>query len=710
MTKQKSSGHVKAKGRLRRLLRYGTIVFVALALGAGALFWYFASIPLPEPIPLAQTTFIYAADGSVLAEISEENRIDIPYSSSGNDYSYKDIPDHVIAAVVAREDRRFFEHSGIDLLGIARAALADARSEGLQGGSTIPQQYVKNVYLSNERSLTRKVKEAVIAVKLSRKYSKEEIMSLYLNTVYFGHGAYGIEAAAREYFSKSARDLTLGEAAFLAGVISSPAKADPGKHPEEAIRRRDATLKAMVAAGFLDGKAAQAEQWDLLKATGEKVPKPIPVHFRTHRTVAGAGSMGHFVELVRHEVGARFSKELVMTGGLRVYTTIDPNIQAAAEATVAETLTKSSDPEVGLVTLDGDGRVVAMIGSRNFTANQVNHAVGGVIFGGVGGTAGRQSGSAFKPIVLAAALQKGFSPYKTYSAPAAMTIEYEGCAPWKVKNASGSGGQRTLMSAMAGSVNTVFAQLVRDVGVGETIEMAKALGIENKFSQGCPPIALGTENVSILELARVYSTFQNDGERPVPEHELIRRVESPTGEVLWEPAVKRKKVLEPKAAEAVVASLVGVVTSGTGQKAKIRGVPTAGKTGTTTDSRDALFAGFTSRYTTVVRVGYDDYRAMANVSGGRLPALIWQRHMARVMEGLDPGVLPGQGKGSSRGSRSASDDEATTTTTGPDTQSDDAGGGNPADAVGLAPAPAPEEGAGGGAPSEPDTPGPPPTP
>ncbi len=627
--------------RRRRLLWAGGISLFLLIAAAGALVYYMVKIPLPDAPPLAQTTFVHASNGDLLAELhADQYRIDIPFE--GTEYNYRSLPPHLISAVVAREDRTFFSHRGVDFWAIVRAAWADLRNKPKQGGSTIPQQYVKNVFLSNERTMLRKLKEIPIAVKLTRRYSKDEIMSMYLNVVYFGRGAYGIEAAAKKYFAKGARDLTVGESAYLAGLISRPSGASPQQNPEEAMRRRDATLDAMVQVGSLISDQAAAEK-NSVDDEGHQIRRPILTVETPTKSIASNGGSAYFTDYVRSELVRRYGKDAVFRGGLTVQTTLDPRIQESAESAVRQVLNRQGDPDVAIVTLDDDGRVVAMVGGQDFDTYQTNLAVGKQ-----GGGTGRQFGSAFKPIVLAAALRDGISPETTFSSASPGFFKIPGGKTWRVRNAGdsqGGGGKHDLVSSMISSYNTVYAQLGLQVGTENMIETAKALGIDTRLP-ATPSIALGAGEVSALEMARAYSTFANRG--LCPDVDVIQRVTNSQGRVLYEFQPNKTRVLTDEQADTITYALHGVVTSGTGKRANISGVSVAGKTGTTNDHTDASFVGYTAKYSTSVWIGYrEGTKHKLNsvhgsaVWGGTLPAEIFRRHMEQISYGDGPGELPG---------------------------------------------------------------------
>jgi len=640
-------GDEAPRGRWRRrLLLGGMAVFVLLVAAAGAFLFWASKVQLPPPVPPAQTSFVYDTKGNLLVELrAEQDRIVVPFS---------EVPKPLVDAVLAREDRRFYEHSGIDLQGTLRAAWADLRDQPLQGGSTIPQQYIKNVYLSSERTVTRKVREAVMAVKLEQRYSKDEILAMYLNTVYFGRGTYGVEAAARSYFGVSTSRLDTGQSAFLAGLISSPATADPVEHPEEGLRRRNATLRAMVETGALDATSAASVEATPLVVN----PKP------ERKTAVTAGGSAYFAEYVRRQLVSQFGEDVVYRGGLRVTTTLDPDMQSSAEGAAHDVLDREDDPDVALVTLDADGRVRAMVGGDDYAASQVNLAVGRE-----GGGTGRQPGSTFKAIVLATALDKGIGLDSRWSAPSKISIPLPGGELWEVSNAGDAegGGTVSLREATAGSVNTVFAQVIMEVGADEVVAMAKRLGVDSPLPP-VPSIALGSGEVSPLEMAHVDIVLANRGEDPGVH--LFEEVTASDGGVKYHFSPSRKRLLQEDVADGVTAALRGVVDHGTGTAARLKGVQVAGKTGTTQDFGDAWFVGYTPTHATAVWVGYKEgrSRSMASVHGrrvfgGTFPAEIWRVHMTRVMETVeDPGTFvdppgatedrPAQSSGHGSGRRS----------------------------------------------------------
>ncbi len=412
--RRKPSGTAAAGGRRSIFWRGRRIVFAMLlvliaAMGGG--FLALNSIALPVEATPAETSFVCLAnvadgkcgpDDSVAQYSASENRIWL---------RYQDMPKVLVQAVLAAEDRTYFEHSGIDPVGIARALYEDASSSGnTQGGSTITQQYVKTVFLSHERTLTRKLKEAALAIKLERKYSKTEILERYLNVIYFGRGAYGIEAASHAYFDKPSRELSLDEAALLAGLIRAPEKADPTRSPAEAMRRRRTVLTAMVDTH--DITPAEAAAADAIPFEGHVVVRASHTNNTTVQKEFGDVGGEYITEWVRQQLNQKFGDGAAYTKGLRVYLTIDQSQQAAAYQSIAKTLNKPGDPAGSLVSIDEKGRIVSMVGGSNYETNKVNYALGTA-----GGGSGRQPGSTFKPFALAAFVEQGDSVKSVYGAP-----------------------------------------------------------------------------------------------------------------------------------------------------------------------------------------------------------------------------------------------------------------------------------------------------
>ena len=477
--------------RRQRRAQEGTLVWrwrrawfllaLLFVLGLAGVGYVFSQVPLPDTDPAQlQTTFICPAE--VTTDCNQDNSI--AQLSGGVDrvnVTYDRLPPVLIDAVLAAEDRDFFDHGGVDPVGIGRALWANLRNEDVQqGGSTITQQYVKNVYLTQERTFTRKLKEAVLAVKLERELPKQEILLRYLNTIYFGRGAYGVEAASRTYFDKPVEQLTLPEAAYLAGFIRAPETADANRGADEATnasnlltatRRRDSVLDAMLVVGSI----TQAE-YDEAKATAFETVVPRTVQRNFGRVANPEWGTEYFVDYVRQWLvrEAGFTDAEVFGGGLRVYTTIQMDRQRAANEAVNSTLDEPDDPAGASVAIDDSGAVRAMFGGNDYAASEVNLAIGTL-----GGGGGRQPGSSFKPFALAEALAQGIPLNKTYNAPAKLVIpEANDGEDWEVGNYGDAGlGRLDLVSATAKSSNTAYAQLMLEVGPENVVAMAKRLGI-----------------------------------------------------------------------------------------------------------------------------------------------------------------------------------------------------------------------------------------
>ncbi|MDQ4069384.1 MAG: transglycosylase domain-containing protein, partial [Actinomycetota bacterium] len=600
--------------------RYRRVWFLLAMLSFTALTgaaWVLTQIPLPPEAPQAQTTVLFDGTGAQLATLhGVENRFPV---------SIDQVPPVVTAAVVAAEDRKFFVHGGIDPLGIARATWHDIRQRGVnQGGSTITQQYVKNVYVGNDYTLWRKIREAVISVKIERKLDKHQILERYLNTVYFGRGAYGIQAASRAYFDKDVGQLGLKEAAYITGLIRSPSAGDLAEDPDEAHSLRSIVLQAMV-----DTKVITPEQASQVEgvALGDYVIPPPAVGSTVNMTMTGAE---YFVEYVRRELTKLYPEDHVLRGGLRVYTTLDPTAQRQAYDAVYGLLDRNSDPAGALVSLDNEGRVVAMVGGKDWGLSKVNLAVGTD-----GGGAGRQAGSTFKPFVLAEAMAQGLSLEQTFPGPAKLVLRTEAGEDWEVNNYEGAHyGQISLLRATAESVNTVYAQLIQTVKPTNVVEMARRVGVSADLAPH-HSIALGTGNVSVLDMASAYQTFQTKGMRVEPR--VIRRIIQ-NDSVLVDDKPKTTRVLDRAVAEKVNYALQQVVDEGSGTAAALSQAQVWGKTGTTDLYGDAWFVGFTRQLTTAVWMGYPEGQAkplfnvqgVRRVNGGSLPADIFKRFMSKA--------------------------------------------------------------------------------
>ncbi|GAC1377047.1 MAG: hypothetical protein NVSMB4_06270 [Acidimicrobiales bacterium] len=599
------------------------IAFTALAGGAYAL----SRLSLPPPAAQAETTFLVDANDKPLAQLSGgQNREPVAIDK---------VSPVLVDAVLATEDRGFYKHHGVDPVGIARALVNDLRGRGnLQGASTLTQQYVKNAYLGKQRTLTRKLREAVLALKVERQLSKRQILERYLNTIYFGRGAYGIEAAAQAYFHTGADRLGVAQAAYLAGVIRAPEFADPSRSPQTARLRRNRTLLAMVRVRRLS--AAQVEPI---------LPEPVaaepyrPADQKLSPTAVEARAE-YFVAAVTRELIQKYSEKVVYGGGLRVKTTLDIDMQRKGWDAVYNTLTDPSGPSGALVSVDNGGAVKAMVGGRDYAASKVNLAVGAG-----GGGAGRQPGSTMKAVLLAEIVHEGYSVLSSFRAPAQILLpKANNGQDWKVNNFnnedfSGGDGSGTinLIDATKDSVNTVYAQAVRSIGPDHMSDMALKMGL------GALPhyasIVLGTVDESVLNMAGAYSVFADRGTYVAPH--LLLEVKNRDGKDVLAARDGPRPVLSRGEADVVTHCLRQVVTNGTGKGAAFSH-EVAGKTGTTEGNTDAWFVGFTPQpgLTTAVWMGYPTRsQPMTNiygvkaVSGGTLPTDIFRRFMAAALIG-----------------------------------------------------------------------------
>lgn len=573
------------------------------------------SLPPEKPQPDSGSSLVYAADGSVIGEFKQaETRVVVPSDQ---------ISSNMKLAAVASEDHNFYKHSGVDWTGVLRALWDDINHGSIsQGGSTITQQLAKNVYTDGTRTLTRKANEAVIATKLEKTYTKDEILTKYLNTVYMGDSAYGVEAASQSYFRKPAKDLTLSEAALLAGVLPSPSQYSPRSHPAEAEVRRNEVLDRVAKYKF-------ASAADVTAARADK-----PVIYPPPDVV---GPYPYFMDYVRTYLlnVKHYDPDLLYQGGLKIYTTLDPHLEDVAQTTLKNTLPNPKDPEAALVSVEPQtGFVRVLVGGTDWNESKVNMALGTL-----GGGSGRQAGSSFKPFVLARAFEAGVSPNKVYPAPP--SVQPPGFNK-PVGNYEGEVfGSANLYDATAHSINTVFVQLIVDVGVQQTGELAKRLGISSidltKPIYG--GIAIGTQEVSPLDMASAYGVFADRGLRVEPTP--IIKIVDQQGTAI-EDNSKRipTRVLNERVADTVTNVLTGVVTHGTGVAASI-GRPVAGKTGTSELHENAWFVGYTPTLSTAIWVGYKEgnislynIHGVPAVTGGTWPARMWHTYMSEAMKGV----------------------------------------------------------------------------
>ncbi len=520
----------------------------------------------------------------------------------------EDLPPSLIDAVLAIEDRRFYHHPGVDPIGLFRAAVKNAVSgHVVQGGSTLTQQLAKNLFLSNERTYKRKAQEVLLSFWLETRFSKREILSLYLNRVYFGRGAWGVEAAAQRYFGKPARDLSLGESAMIAGLLKAPNRYSPTADIARAERRATVVLDVMVKT-----KRITPHQRDMAFAT--------PVHVRRAKATPAAS---YFVDWlapkVRQLTGDRDTDLLVET-------TLDIEAQSAAESAITKVIDAKAKArgatQAALVSLDQDGAVRAMAGGVSYAKSQFNRAT----------QARRQPGSAFKPFVYLAAIEAGLTPW-TIRTDAPIKI-----GDWQPQNYSGKyKGDMGLITALAHSVNTIAVSLAGEVGRGKVAAAAHRMGFTSPITL-TRSMPLGSNETTLIELTSAYAPFANGGYRAVPYG--LRRISTREGDVLWQHKARPVRVLAARPYALMNTMLERVMQSGTGRRARLDDRPSAGKTGTTNNFRDAWFVGYASGQTAGIWVGDDKNRAMKKVTGGTMPAMIWHQYMSAALAGLPKAPVP----------------------------------------------------------------------
>lgn len=583
------------------------------------------SLEATPPDPSASTK-VMSSDGVDLAVLDRgERREPVPLAQ---------IAQVLQDAVVAIEDHRFFEHSGVDLRAVVRALREDVKSGAAeQGGSTITQQYVRRVLLTNEKSVERKVREAVLAIELERKYSKQEILERYLNEVYYGDGAYGIEVAAQKYFGTRAAQLTLAQSALLAGLLQSPERLNPRHNVDAARKRRNDVLAAMNEHGYITDAIYRKA---IASAVVLAQPKP------TTRIAP------YYVEAVRRWFlnNPAFGESeadranLLYRGGLTITTALDTKLQARAEASIDEVLNDpANDPAAALVTVrPKDGAVLSYVGGRGMAGPESYAQFD------LAGSMVRPNGSTFKPFVLAAALERHIPLSKQFDAPAQLTLTPKGTTPWTIHNYDDKAfGRIDLLDATVHSVNTVYSQLMLEVGPEYAVEVAKRLGITTPL-QPYACAVLGCNNVSPLDVASAYATLAADGMHNAPY--MVTRVTDRSGRELYKHVARPRRAIAAGIARTVNHTLEQVVTRGTGINARI-GRPVAGKTGTTDDYADAWFAGSTPQITTVVWVGSGSTpqpmvppRTRIKVTGGAWPTQIWARFMSFAVQSMPVAEFP----------------------------------------------------------------------
>ena len=599
----------------RTLIGVGALALLFVIVVGVAALWAFTILPrsLPsvtalETLQPIQGTKIYDDNDEPMTELHVERRILVPLAQ---------IPQSLRDAILATEDRRFYSHWGIDPIGVARAVIQNyRRGRIVEGGSTITQQLTKVLFLTPDKILERKLKEAVLALELERRYSKDRILEMYLNQVYFGHGSYGVEAAARTFFGKPVSELTVKESALIAGLPRAPSNYSPFDRADAAKRRREVVLRRMVDFGVLkDEESKRLAKTDLGLIPPER------------RRTTGQ----YFVDYVQQSLEAKYGPDLVLKGGLNVYTTLNPTMQLAAEQSLRDGLKAlqgrsaqarpGESPEGAVITVEPQtGYVKAMVGGSDFLRSEFNRAV----------QAKRQPGSAFKPFIYIAALEAGFTPASQIEdSPVSYTVG-GGQPVWKPENYDRKfRGSTTLQQAIEESVNVVTVKLQERIGLSKTIQVARRLGIASPLDVNLS-LALGTSDLSLLELTSAYGVLANQGVWMPPV--TIRYVTDAQGKLLEEHVPEGREAIAPETAYVITHMLRGVVERGTGQAAKALGRPIAAKTGTTNDYSNAWFIGFTPRLATGVWVGYDRPRSLGkDETGSRVAVPIWVSYMGRVL-------------------------------------------------------------------------------
>jgi penicillin-binding protein 1A len=644
----------KKRSFFRRFWWVFVLVPVVLLLASfGVLYIAYVRIELPDTLPPIRTSYLYDRDGELLTPLhGAVDRKIVPLSQ---------ISENLQNAVIATEDAGFYSHPGIDVKGIVSAAWTDlVKHDTVVGASTITQQLVKNVYAGQyvenpdgsteyvvpPRSIKEKIREALLAIKLETEDTKQQILAKYLNTVYFGHGAYGAEAAAETYFGIHATQLSVQQSAVLAAVLHAPSLYDPIKSAYDNKFRRDYTLDQMANYGYIS--TDQASQLKAEECCG--IPKE---QARAENSIRSKAGSAYFVDYAREDLFDRYGSARVYGGGLNITTTLDLDMQKAARAAVADHLPLDTDPEAAVVTVDNNtGQILAMVGGRNFQRSKVNLATQPCT------GCGRQAGSAFKPFTLAAALKAGYAlRYHYWQGPSSITITNPVCAGpdgyWTPVNAGdGEAGTFDLLAATEHSVNTVYAQLISQLGPDAVVGMAHSLGIKSHLDPYCS-VTLGSVQVNPLEMTTAYSTLADHG--LYHKANPLLEVDRSNGDSIDDHvASNAKRAVGADIADQVTYALRYVVTGGTGTDANLDypyGYTVYGKTGTAQDNVDAWFCGYTQEISTCVWVGYPDaerpleyVEGVPSVYGGTIPAAIWHDYMIEalkiVCEGKDTCAEP----------------------------------------------------------------------
>lgn len=626
---------VKIVREVLRIVGLLVLFLGVFAAGAGLSGMRFLKKDLPSAYDLESfraplVTRFYDRHDSLLAEFYIERRMPVPLDK---------VPRHLVEAVITLEDRKFYEHWGVNLLSVFRAVLSNLRARRVvRGGSTITQQLARALFLTQERSLVRKMKEALLAVEIERIYSKDKILEMYLNQIYFGHGAYGIESAANTYFSKDVSDLSLAEAGLLAGIIRSPAAYSPFSHPEEALRRRSIVLEAMVGAGVIARRdASQAKN------------SPLGVQRSSEGTTKAAP---YFVEEVRKFIEYKFGSRMLYRDGVSVYTTLDIGLQRKAEETLETWLSsfektnrfkstfENNEPlpeslgfegtsylQAALVAIDPrTGYVEAMIGGRSFEDSKFNRAT----------QAHRQPGSAFKPFLWTAAIDNQYTAADiVLDAPIIVPVKDSIYRPSNYDHKFL--GPITLRKGLASSRNLVAIRLIQKIGAYTVTEYARRMGIRSRLARVLS-LALGSSSTTLLEIVSAYGVFANQGVRVEPT--MIRKIIGRQGKIIYEDVPYSMRVLSPQTAYIATSMLESVLNEGTGYAARSRYHfvrRAAGKTGTTDNYTDAWFIGFTPDLVCGVWAGFDQMKRIAQgATGARVALPAWAEFMKRAQKGKPP--------------------------------------------------------------------------
>ncbi|MBI9114824.1 transglycosylase domain-containing protein [Sanguibacter suaedae] len=604
------------KGRVHRWIPSWRFVLgsmlTGIALVCGLVFAAYATTTIPSALdtPQSQASTVFYADGATpMAKFALENRVIL---------KSEQIPDHVKHAVVAAEDRSFYENAGIDPQGMARAFLGNLRGGRTTGGSTITQQYAERYYMDTTKDYVGKFKEALLAVKLGQSQDKDEILTNYLNTIYFGRGAHGIEVAAQLYFGKPAVELTVAEAAVIAGVIPSPTNWDPRNDREKSEQRWNYVLDGMVSGGWLSQAERDAQVY------------PEALAYEQKNTLGGP--TGYLLDMVQDELAAKagIDEDQLMTRGLSIVTTIDKPIQDAAEATAAEMPADApANLKTAIVTIESStGAYLALYGGKDFTADQLNAAT----------METAQAGSTFKPFTLLAAIESGKTLYDTYDGNSPRTFN-----GYTVGNFGGSSfGQMTLEAATANSVNTVYVELNQEIGPEKTNEVAVRAGVPSDtdgIGENVLSNVLGTAFVNPVDMASAYATFAAQGTYIEPH--ILKFITELDGSPVYEASTSGTSVFDPADIAELTYALEGVVKNGSGDKALSLGVPVAGKTGTSQENKSAWFVGYTPQFSTAVSLyqtgeggakeSIAPFGGYKQITGSSVPLDLWTSYMGKML-------------------------------------------------------------------------------